>query len=55
MKIKVYKENGNITITKTTNNGVEQTMFSSLYSGEVAEIDVEITGLSVKAEKDSIA
>ncbi len=55
MKIKVYNENGNITITKTSNKGIEQTIFSSLYSGEVAEIDVEVANLSVKAEKDSIA
>lgn len=55
MKIKVYNEKGNIRITKTTTNGTEQTMFSSLYDGEVVEINVEVTNLSVVAEKDSIS
>ena len=55
MKIKVYNENGNIKITKVTHNGTEQTLFNSLYDGEVAEINVEVTNLSVKAEKDSIS
>ena len=54
MKIRIYNENGNIKITKTT-NGTEQTMFSSLYDGEVVEINVEVTNLSVVAEKDSIS
>lgn len=52
MKIKVYNENGNIRITKTTSNNVEQTMFSNLYNGEVAEINVEVANLSVVAKKD---
>ena len=52
MKIKVYNENGNIRITKITCTGVEQTMFSNLYDGEVAEIDVE-ANISIHEEKDS--
>ena len=55
MKIKVYNENGNIKITKVTNNGMEQTLFDSLYDGEVVEVDVEVANLSVKTEKDSIS
>lgn len=54
MKIKVYNENGNIKITKITCTGVEQTMFSNLYDGEVAEIDVE-ANVSIHVEKDSIS
>ena len=54
MKIKVYNENGNIRITKIACTGVEQTMFSRLYDGEVVEINIEVAKLSVTAEKDSI-
>ena len=53
MKIRVYNENGNIRITRIACSGVEQTIFSSLYDGEVAEIEVE-TNVSIHAEKDSI-
>lgn len=53
MKIKVYNENGNIKITKITNNGVEQTLFSALRDGEVAEINVEVANLSIEAKKNS--
>ena len=53
MKIKVYNENGNIKIAKVASNGTEQLLFSSLRDGEVAEINVEIANLSVKAEKNS--
>ena len=53
MKIKVYNENGNIRITKVASNGTEQTLFSALRDGEVAEINVEVANLSVKAEKNS--
>lgn len=55
MKIKVYNENGNIRITKIASNGTEQVLFSSLYDGEVAEINVEVANLSVNAKKDSIS
>lgn len=54
MKIKVYNENGKIKITKVTNNGTEQTLFNTLSVGEVAEISVEVTNLSVKAKKGGI-
>lgn len=54
MKIKVYNENGNVSISKIY-NGIEQIMFSSLLDGEVAEIDIEVANLSVVAEKDSIS
>ena len=54
MKIKVYNENGNIKITKVTSSGVEQTMFSKLSDGEVAEIDVEAS-LSVIGKKDKVS
>lgn len=53
MKIKVYNENGNIRIAKEINN-VEYTMFSSLFDGEVVEIDVE-ANLSISGCKDSIS
>lgn len=59
MKIKVYNENGNIRITKTISRSdgvdIEHTMFSNLFDGEVAEINVEVANLSVVAEKDSIS
>ena len=54
MKIKVYNENGHIKITKTTDNGIEQTVFGALANGEVVEINVEVANLSVVAHKDSI-
>lgn len=54
MKIRVYNENGNIRIAKVVNE-VEHTMFSSLYDGEVAEINVEVANLSVNGHKDSIS
>ena len=54
MKIKVYNENGNIRIVKIV-NGVEHTLFSSLYDGEVAEITVEVANISVSGHKDSIS
>ena len=53
MKIKVYNENGNIRITKTT-NGIEQMMFTNLNDGEVAEINVEVANLSVSSKKNNI-
>lgn len=53
MKIKVYNENGNIKIAKVASNGTEQILFSSLYDGEVAEINVEVANLSVEAKKHS--
>ena len=54
MKIKVYNEDGNIKITKVSAGGLEQTLFSSLYDGEVAEIDVDFAP-TVHAEKDSVS
>ncbi len=40
MKIRVYRENGNVKITKVTGDR-EDKIFSHLYDGEVAEIEVE--------------
>lgn len=41
MKIKIYNKNGVVKITKITASGEEQTMFSNLHDGEVAEINID--------------
>lgn len=43
MKIKVYNENGTIKVTKVSENGVEQEMFSSIQQGQIAEINISAT------------
>lgn len=40
MKFKVYNENGTVKVTKVSENGVEQIMFSNIQSGQVAEVEV---------------
>ena len=55
MKIKVYNKNGNIKITKTMNNGIEQTIFSDLQEGKVAEITIEIANISVQSKKSKLS
>ena len=49
MKIKVYNENGKVTVVREV-NGNEYVMFKGLCSGEMAEINVEST-VSVAASK----
>lgn len=54
MKIKVYNEKGKIKITKVVPGYMEQTIFSDLKDGEVAEINVGVANLYLTAEKEKI-
>ena len=54
MKIKVYNEKGKIRITKVVPGYMEQTIFSDLQDGEMAEINVEVANLYLTAEKEKI-
>ena len=50
MVVKVYNQSGKVKITKICGNGLEQTMFSDLKSGDEATIEIS-TSPYIKAEK----
>lgn len=54
MKFKVYNENGIVRVTKVTENGVEQTMFSNIQTGQVAEMEV-VADISYHAHLDKVS
>lgn len=54
MKIKVYNENGVIRVTMITASGTEQTMFSNIQKGQVAEIQV-YAEVSYKAHLNNVS
>ena len=50
VRIRVYNSCGQIRITKTVNDK-EQTIFSDLKDGQIADIKIEVANLSVNANK----
>lgn len=53
MQFKVYNENGIIRVTKITQSGLEQTMYSDIQNGQVAVINIEAE-ISCYSHKEDI-